>query len=321
MIRRPGITLVEVLVSIFIMGIGLLALLTLFPLGALTMNQAIQADRAAACARNAAGLVSALDIRKNSALFSPNDVFSDPDGGGNEWPTLADQHGPSYPVFVDPFGILGGAGQTLGAYTPNPQSPGIPRRTLVFGGSALTYQQALRWFSLLDDMDFDENGVPKNSALKQVQRSNRYTWALMMRRPRAMDTSWVEMAVVVYSGRPLQVIQPEPTYIGTNTDPIIFNPNSKEVTVAYTGEKPPVRKGGWILDATVTTLGPPGNRIAVPRGYFYRVVNVTDTTTASGTPAVVLELETAPRVGTNNAVLVVMEHVIEVFDEGLGWKP
>ena len=33
--RRRGITLIEVLVAIFIMAIGLLAILTLFPLGAL----------------------------------------------------------------------------------------------------------------------------------------------------------------------------------------------------------------------------------------------------------------------------------------------
>ena len=45
--ERAGVTLIEVLVAIFIMGIGLLALLTLFPLGALRMAKAIQDDRAA----------------------------------------------------------------------------------------------------------------------------------------------------------------------------------------------------------------------------------------------------------------------------------
>ena len=42
MIRRRGATLLEVLVAIFVMGIGMLALLALFPLGVLTMRQAIQ---------------------------------------------------------------------------------------------------------------------------------------------------------------------------------------------------------------------------------------------------------------------------------------
>ena len=54
--QRPGITLLEVLVAIFIMGVGLLALLVLFPLGALEMAQAIKDDRAAQTAANAVAL-------------------------------------------------------------------------------------------------------------------------------------------------------------------------------------------------------------------------------------------------------------------------
>ena len=48
-----GVTLVEVLTAIFVMGIGLLALLTLFPLGALSMAQAIKDSRAGAIAAEA----------------------------------------------------------------------------------------------------------------------------------------------------------------------------------------------------------------------------------------------------------------------------
>jgi prepilin-type N-terminal cleavage/methylation domain-containing protein len=50
---QRGVTLVEVLVAIFVSGIGLLALLTLFPLGALEMAQAIPDDRTAALADDA----------------------------------------------------------------------------------------------------------------------------------------------------------------------------------------------------------------------------------------------------------------------------
>lgn len=56
---QAGITLVEVLVAIFIMGIGLLALLTLFPLGALEMARAIPDDRTAAVAADAVALSQA----------------------------------------------------------------------------------------------------------------------------------------------------------------------------------------------------------------------------------------------------------------------
>lgn len=51
--RRHGITLLEVLAAIFIIGIGLLALLTLFPIGALQMAQAIKDDRAGQAAADA----------------------------------------------------------------------------------------------------------------------------------------------------------------------------------------------------------------------------------------------------------------------------
>ena len=48
-----GSTLIEVLVAIFVMGVGLLALLTLFPLSALEMAQAIPDDRTATIAVDA----------------------------------------------------------------------------------------------------------------------------------------------------------------------------------------------------------------------------------------------------------------------------
>src|SRR5437763_13279942 len=53
--RRSGTTLTEVLMAIFIMGIGLMALLTLFPMGALQMAQALKDQRAAEEAASAIG--------------------------------------------------------------------------------------------------------------------------------------------------------------------------------------------------------------------------------------------------------------------------
>src|SRR5438270_13324386 len=51
---RRAVTLVEVLLAIFLMGIGLMAVLSLFPLGAAQMAQAIQDQRAAEAATTAA---------------------------------------------------------------------------------------------------------------------------------------------------------------------------------------------------------------------------------------------------------------------------
>jgi prepilin-type N-terminal cleavage/methylation domain-containing protein len=286
MTRRSGVTLIEVLVSIFIMGIGMLALLTLFPLGALTMDQAIKADRAGSLARNIYATVAARNIRKDTAYFNPTaatpvDLFRNPNpAGATTWPQFpAGYDGPSYPIYVDPHGILAGAPSTIGAFpTGTPASPGIPRQSVSFVQGAATAaaktQQALLWFSLLDDMEFDENGLPKSIG-NAVQRTNRYTCALLLRRPRMPDTSMVEMAVVVYSSRPLQFSVNEPAY-----GPVTFDPNSYEVRVSWdpaTQERPPVRKGGWIMDATVIDT----NSQPAPRGYFYRVVNVTDVAPAT----------------------------------------
>jgi prepilin-type N-terminal cleavage/methylation domain-containing protein len=54
--RQAGSTLIEVLVAIFVMAIGLLAVLTVFPLGALSMAQEIKDDRTAAVASEATAL-------------------------------------------------------------------------------------------------------------------------------------------------------------------------------------------------------------------------------------------------------------------------
>src|SRR5262245_13344732 len=66
--RRTGATLVEVLVAIFVMGIGLLALLTLFPLGALSMYRAIQKDRAVQAEVSASAIAAALSLRQDLVI-------------------------------------------------------------------------------------------------------------------------------------------------------------------------------------------------------------------------------------------------------------
>src|SRR5437764_12387529 len=44
---RPGATLTEVLIAIFVLALGLMGVLSLFPLGAVRMAQAIKDDRTA----------------------------------------------------------------------------------------------------------------------------------------------------------------------------------------------------------------------------------------------------------------------------------
>src|SRR5215475_5248449 len=117
MTRRSGVTLVEVLVAIFVMGIGMIALLTLFPIGVLRMQQAINDELASQSAYNADKIAIANNIRNDPTVVSQStdlynnnkdnlDLFSNP------FPfTLAnvaalpnaDPNGESYAIFVDPI--------------------------------------------------------------------------------------------------------------------------------------------------------------------------------------------------------------------------
>ena len=105
MTRRPadarrGITLTEILISILIMGVGLISLATLFPLGMVRLRAAQQQNRSALLAESATA-----DLSARNLLFKPSFLAS--------W----------YPSF-DPFTndpIAGGGGLTSSAF-----GPGLP---------------------------------------------------------------------------------------------------------------------------------------------------------------------------------------------------
>jgi hypothetical protein len=306
--RRPAVTLLEVLVALFILGIGMLALLALFPLGALSMGRALQDDRVAGAAAMAENVALAFDVRHDS-LVAP--AFTNPFGTA----LPASYTGPSYPVYVDPWGYLVAPAQAVGAWGGS--TVGLPRRSVSFsayyparGGGALTSAEAGRWFTLPDDVTFAtavNGGVPDLSS-GSVQRGGRYTWAYLLRRPNATSDAVVDLTVVVYSRRPTQSPPLETAFqvvagtgaAGTNT-----------LTLGWTaGQAPPnLRRGAWVLDTSADANG-------IPCGNFYRVVNVAETATANQ-----LQLELETNLKSTAAVVAVMEDVAEVFYKGPGWQP
>ena len=197
-------------------------------------------------------------------------------------------------------------------------SPGIQRVQCATTATAVTtihpikaqattaFTFPTRWFTLLDDITFENNAVPSpgdpGSGTMNIPREDRYTWAYMFRdlSVSALDPHTIEQSIVVYSGRPQ--LEAESAFPGTW--------NGNVVTVNFAGlSKPAIRKGSWILDNTV--IGP-GNTVNA-NGFFYRVVNVTDTSATT----MDLELLTQGRRGannSNNAFIVVMDGVVEVFD-------
>jgi hypothetical protein len=308
--RRPAATLVEVLVAIFIMGIGLLAILALFPLGAIRMAAAIQDDRVAHISANAAAAAQALNLRNDT-----NVVNAALKPGGPLPAAVAG--GPGYPVYIDPIGRQN-SGQ---AWVGNNNTPGIPRiatanpATTGAAGAA----NRIRWFTFLEDIRFGKIGVPLNP----LDRETNFSYAYMYRRPLMSTGAVTELAVVVYNRRPIAAAagaapanEPEFTAVGVNNT--TFNPTSNTITfsIAAGQPKPALRAGTWVLDATVKARTP-ANPYTVVNSYFYRAVSVEETPANTFVIEVNTPLRNWAAAGTGR--LILMEGVVEVFDKGTGW--
>jgi hypothetical protein len=312
--RRPAVTLIEVLVAIFIMAIGLLALLVLFPLGALSMAEALKKDRNAAACVCARSVSEVQDVRHD--LLVSQQFTNPPTLAANQ---LAGPDAPSHPVFVDPFAVLAGSGP-VGALAG--VTPGIPRTSVCLSANfpgrttPLTNLEAAQWFQLPDDMTFNTDATPATSASGFVQRGGRYTWAYLLRRPRAGSDAVVDMSVVVFNGRSSQANAGETTYPAT-----VGAIDTTFVVISYAGlSRPNVRRGSWILDTSLdASYIPPAqpSGTAPPiHGWFYRIAAVLENT---GAQTMTLELQSTLK--GNATAICAMENVGEVFDKGGGWEP
>jgi prepilin-type N-terminal cleavage/methylation domain-containing protein len=378
MAQRNGVTLIEVLVAIFVMAIGLLSLLTLFPLGALSMAQTGKDVRTSQAETNA---VATWRYRNMSQDFDPTNqsppmalqnAFGTPPPNYNPpnmWPPSANN--PSFPVYVDPLGANMNS-PLLGSWPLGAQNPPLPTAmqqnspvwrvstTWIRTGTGKP-QDIPRWFSLLDDMDYDKSGIPNPPGvgsppgLGQVQRGGRYTWAYFCRQPRFSPgnfTGPVEMSVVVYDGRSLQLSpfgQPAGEYAFAAMIPAQSAqapPGTPQnvMTLAWdprVQDAPNIRPGRtWILDITVGQA-PTAQQGQTPQldihGYFYRVVSASQVSSygqGAANPPLVwgqntganpqytmdLELQTNLRQTFNNqqqqGMVIVMDNVAEVFEMG-----
>lgn len=327
--QRSGATLVEVLVAIFVMGIGLIAVLALFPLGVIRMAQAIQDNHTANIAFNAESIAT-MKLLGQDASGNPESIRHDATfistcqnpGGGLP---AATAQGPSYPVFIDPIGYRNAATtpyQNWLAATPGT----IPRISLPSISGALGDTLAMRWFSHRDDFIFDTNGMPKYvpPAAPPVNpppyfyRETRYSWGYLCQLPKVAEASLVNMAVVVYNRRSLGMGSggiPLSEYYYDSS----FNTSTNVVTLTVNAKNnntpPPIRLGEWVLDCTVVASPPSAH------GYFYRVVNITD----NGNSTFDLEVQTpfrgfAPG-GVYAGQTMILEGAIEVFERNAGYVP
>jgi hypothetical protein len=333
MSRRSGATLIEVLVSIFVMAIGLIALLALFPLGAIQMAQAIKDDRVAACVANATALAEAWNLRHDTGAAPLTNYaaacFDNPDATVakvfNQNASAANPNGPSYPVYVDPIGFnsyilpankrwLAGL-DNLGA---GPNKNGIPRCTASFV-TLPTTMNAVQWCTLQDDITFTKSGTPDTSN-GFVERAGSFSWAYLLRRPLNCAPGVVEMSIVVYQQRSLSLngvaVGGDETWFTTAAG-LPFNPATPNVVTLAVGlTKPPVRAGSWILDCTA---GPRvGGKATPPNARFYRVVGVSEPQANQMALEVDTPIQSTPNLPNRFAIL---ENVVEVVYKGTNWRP
>jgi prepilin-type N-terminal cleavage/methylation domain-containing protein len=352
MTRRKGVTLIEVLVAIFVMGIGLLALLTLFPIGVLRMAQAIHDSRSAQAAHNADRICLIQNVRNDVAVVTqPGDPYS---GGGinsdlfnNPCPFYAgvvppfqlpdaDPYAESYPIFVDPIGFRAsvGPGQDwVGGV------PGTLRRRPITQFASNVF--VLNNFSLWDDINFESTitnpvappGAPQNVA-GVAMRDSRFSWGYVLRRPHTSDRSVVDCTTVVFDKRSLSLAGnltlPEIVY----QNAAYFNPADSTITIDYgasaTTPIPPIRPGNWIMDATVYSPKPGKGSTSA---FFYRVVASEQLNSGSlGRAVVRFEVQQPLRGSLNKytpvpdplgsgttvyrGTVIVMEGIAEVFERG-----
>jgi hypothetical protein len=337
--RRPGITLMEVLAAIFITGLGLLSLLTLFPLGALNMAQALQDDRAALAADNGRAIANAVNMRLDfdvqAAMLNLPDQNLNPNAPFTIWAASPSADGPGYVVMVDPIGTLAYAGQIdpntnanwaqwvagqrSGVMIPRVRGAWLRPANPLTG---LTTADYLRWCSVQDDLVFTNDGAYQGLAADPpafvsglggtVQRNLRYSFAWVCRMPRAGAPNVVDVATLVFNGRSLDLVGFETQEAAYTAQ---FVPAQNQIILAPNANgSATLRRNQWIMDASMTTDPQTGAPTGVT-GFFYRIVGVSEPDNGSVTVEVQTPLRGWGQNGGTGRV-VIFSNLVEVFDDG-----
>lgn len=234
--RRPGVTLIEVLIATGILAVGMLAIMALFPIGAVSMARAINQNRAADHAANSDAIFryywkkawidpNGGGVRSSAYEAYGYTVIANPGTQGEEMIPLLDRKQPivpgaimtntqqadiapsasqpSYPVLVDPIGY---ATQVSFGPANKLQVSGsaiLPARCSLLAAELDVNAPArtrIRLTTLLDDMSWDVNGEP-SATTGQLDRGGRYTCAWMIQRPKNNIPHEVRLTVLVFGGR------------------------------------------------------------------------------------------------------------------------
>lgn len=292
---RPGATLIEVLIAIFVMCIGLLCVLTLFVLGAQRMSAALKDDSCARVVVNARAFAQIKGLRDEDNLAG-NTKYTN---------TGPDNFSPSDPLFVDPYGVSTGS-TTLAGTNIKRISPKYADASTDPGNLRALY------FSLLDGVTFQRgSGVPKLLGTN-VEREINYTWAYMLQRDRLGEPASTTAQVCVFNRRP------KAGTLDRSFANSTLNPSDNSILLpGMSVDTANIAPGNWALDVSTGSA----NKYAFAN--FYRISGVRDN---SGSVRLDLQsplkgYDAERQAGTTaQGTIVVMDGLVEVFDIGYGTK-
>lgn len=312
--RRPGTSLMEVLVGFGILGIGVASVISLYPFAALAAGNALIKDRTTTSALTADGQLREIHKRTVVELggagepyFAALDSGTATVGLPTTLPTVPTSSAePSYPVFIDPMGLANNLlPATVGTAGP---ATGIPRVNLsIVTGSGDPIRHALRFCSQMDGLGYNDDGAVQTGP---EMRELRYNWLWVVQRPANRDRFNLRMQVVVFNQR---IHQYRPSMTETVYPGVTFTVGGTQVpNIPATAE---LRKGSWVMDAGEpgSTGGTTAARAGRRHAEFYRVVSIADNN--------VVELHRPVRSPYNlpfgtqyTGNLVVMPGVVDVYE-------
>ncbi len=312
--KRPGFSLTEVIVALFVMAAGIIALLTLFPLGAVQMGQALRDDRAQTTVLQADAKMR-MEWQKYLEGAPIDTYIARMDVSGAD--------SPGTPVLFDPIGFQSYTANGMTASLAGFGATGIPRST---SASLPGLQPSIRFGSLLDDLEFSRDPASNNvghpalpgetGSTFDVIRQGRYNWAAMLQRPTGkpgfananlLRNLPVDLKILVFDRRAPGVgpVDAEKQW------PLPFTIDSNQIIIPDIMENIPIRVRSWIMDGTQTETYRNAN--------FYRVQSITDigggnTLVELQTPIAIPRGSTFTSGQTYPGRAYVFSNLIEVFD-------
>lgn len=290
--RRPGLTLVEVLATIFILGIGMLSILVLFPVGAMKVKQAIINERTALCAANA---------ESNLMVLNQTGVITDT--------ALSNAYSPPTPngIRIALIDQCADASVSNGIYPPGGQNT-LTAFTVSMPAAGETKANIFKkkWFFLMDDIEWDSTG----STTGAFSRGQSFSFAYLLRKNTRTPTPIFDLTVLVYHGRSASLYDSENDKLLQLAQMADANvPGNLAIALKALPTKEDGRtitKGSWIVDTTQWEFE------------FYQVQNITEGKDNTGIDCFRLELD-RPLLSKFSAGPIEMfwvDHLSGVFPRG-----